>query len=282
MVLGKYDMVSELSSLWQQVFGDGEREVSFFFRNAWKPENTLAVTEDGRVVSALHLLPCRINLPGGSVQAHYLYAAATLPGFRGRGYMRGLLEQAARYGAQRGDWASVLLPGEPSLYDYYHKHGYRTVFGVRYCRVEREELPVVPVEKGQCVLTGWDCAVIRNRCLLPIKGSVLWEPLAVQFAINAQKYWGKRMVSSPRGYCLFQEDGLVQELMAKPGEEMALLAKAARLMTSESLRVRLPAKSPLLPGRGEIEPFGMMRPLRAGIAKGFPSDGSPYLGLTME
>lgn len=281
-LITEYGMQGQLAELWRTVFGDGKREVALFFRNAWRPENTLAVRENGRIVSALHILPCRMLLSGRTVQAHYIYAAATLPEFRGRGYMAQLLYLAGQYGQRRGDYASVLLPASASLYDFYHKFGYRTVFGVRENVLSREELlHQEPAAAGRIVLTGRDCAQLRNDCLHYMNGSILWDAQSVQFALWTQQCWKRGIAFTRNGYCLYDETG-VQELIAQPKSLLPLLRQAAAGCTSSELTVRLPVNSPLLSGQGKVVPHGMMRPLAPAAIADFPVDGTPYLGLTME
>ena len=84
------------------------------------------------------------------------------------------------------------------------------------------------------------------------------------------------------GYGLFTRKGMVQELMALPGEEKALLLQMQRAVSPHTLTLRLPVKSPLFPGKGTVCPHGMLRPLCREVVRGFPADGTPYLGLTME
>ena len=281
-LITKYGMQRQLAELWSTVFGDGKREVALFFRNTWRPENTLAVCQDGRIVSALHMLPCRMLLSGRTVQAHYIYAAATLPDFRGRGYMAQLLHLAGEYGQRRGDYASVLLPASASLYDFYHKFGYRTVFGVREVVLSREELlHQESTAAGRIVLTGRECVQLRNNCLHHMNGSILWDARSVQFALWTQQRWKRGTAFVRNGYCLYDETG-VQELMAPPKALLPLLRQAAADGTGPELTVRLPVNSPLLPGQGKVVPHGMMRPLHPAVITNFPVDGTPYLGLTME
>ena len=281
ITLSQYGMERSLAHIWHTSFGGGRRETDLFFRSCWRPENGLVLLADGKPAAALYLLPCRILLPSGPVQAHYLYAAATLPQYRGRGYMGYLLEAAARYGQRRGDAASVLLPGEPSLYEYYHRFGYRTVFGVREWQPEPDTFfQSLPREKT--ILTPRECAEIRSRCLEKQVGSVLWDVRSVQFALWVQRKWGQGTVFTKNGYGLFTRKGMVQELMALPGEEKALLLQMQRAVSPHTLTLRLPVKSPLFPGKGTVCPHGMLRPLCREVVRGFPADGTPYLGLTME
>ncbi len=280
---GHWGMEKQLAALWREAFGDGQRETALFFRNRWRPHDCLVVEEKGRVVSALYLLPCKIKAAGREWQAHYIYGAATLQAFRGKGYMSALLEAAGRAGQDRGDYASVLLPGEESLYEFYHRFGYRTVFGVEEITLSREEVFArCPEPPSSQVLTGRECAALRNQCLQGRSGSVIWDAPAVQYALWVHCLAKGDSFFVPGGYCLFTQDGVVQEWMGEPAAAWQALAGAFRQTGRDSLQVRLPVGSPLLPQRGKVRPWGMLRPLQPSVLAGFPANGSPYLGLTME
>lgn len=96
----------------------------WIFDRVWQPENTLYVREGGRIVSSLQMIPCELRLGEERFAAHYIYAAATLPRYQGRGLMAGLLEEAAQEGVRRGQAYSVLITQEDSLLDYYARFGY--------------------------------------------------------------------------------------------------------------------------------------------------------------
>lgn len=280
---GRWGMEKQLAALWREAFGDGERETALFFRNRWRPQDTLVMEENGRVVSALYLLPCQMETAGGKVQAHYIYGAATLQSFRGRGYMGALVEAAGRAGQARGDYASVLLPGEEGLYEFYRRFGYRTVFGVEELTLSREEiLARCPHSASSRILTGWECAAVRDQCLQGRKGAVLWDAPAAQYALWVHHMAKGETVFVPGGYCLFTHEGVVQEWMGRAPAAWQALAEALRQTGRDALQVRLPVGSPLLPQRGKVRPWGMMRPLQPSVLAGFPANGTPYLGLTME
>ncbi len=103
---------------------DGPEFWQWIFDRVWQSENTLSVRADGRIVSSLQMIPCTLRLGEVRFAAHYIYAAATLPQWQGRGLMEGLLEEAARDGARRGQDFSVLITQEDSLLDYYARFGY--------------------------------------------------------------------------------------------------------------------------------------------------------------
>ena len=74
---------------------------------------------------------CRSGMrrQGRSLPVQYIYAAATLPAYRGRGVLRCLAESRAfEVGRSRGQAASFLRPASQGLTDYYTQFGYRPFF----------------------------------------------------------------------------------------------------------------------------------------------------------
>ena len=95
-------------------------------RGPYRPGNTL-VQRDGEVIAAsLQMIPLELEIGGGACPAHYIYAAATLPQYRGAGRMASLLTQAAEEGRARGQQYSILIVQEPGLLRFYEKNGYRS------------------------------------------------------------------------------------------------------------------------------------------------------------
>lgn len=78
-------------------------------------------TED-KVASMLFLLPIELTVDGKKINGSYLYAAATAPEYRSRGFMGRLLERAK----EECDFI-LLRPAESSLIDYYASFGFQNV-----------------------------------------------------------------------------------------------------------------------------------------------------------
>lgn len=119
----------QLLHLYRQCFP--EDDISFwdwFFAQVYRPENTLVLREQGKIVASLQMLPCKMKLKDRLFEAHYIYAAATLPAWQGKGLMARLLAQAAEEGLRRGQAFSVLITQEDSLMDYYARFGYQNRF----------------------------------------------------------------------------------------------------------------------------------------------------------
>lgn len=75
----------------------------------------LLLLEDGRLASMLALLPVSLSLPGGvEASGRYVYALATDPSMRGKGYGRQLLHYVDGFLSSRGSDCVTVVPAEPS------------------------------------------------------------------------------------------------------------------------------------------------------------------------
>lgn len=110
-----------LRSLWKEAFGDGEDFLDRFFGVAFAPDRARCVTDaDGEAAAALYWLDA--TLEGKRIA--YLYAIATRRAYRGRGLCRDLMRDVHALLRARGYAAALLVPSEPSLFDFYAKMGY--------------------------------------------------------------------------------------------------------------------------------------------------------------
>lgn len=143
-----------LTRLWQACFGDTEAEVRAFWQALFDCTPVyLRRAPDGSPAAMLCALPAElVGDDGEAVPAAYLYAVCTAPALRGRGHCRLLLQEAEQDLKRQGIRAAVLVPAEESLFGFYARFGYRTVFT---CRTE-----TVPAARGDCSITpltpdGW-------------------------------------------------------------------------------------------------------------------------------
>jgi GNAT superfamily N-acetyltransferase len=114
--------------IWRACFGDEESYVRFFWENCFPLCRGLAYEADGRVVSMLFLLPCALAHKKMYLPAEYVYAVATLPEYRGRGYAAALVREAGLLAQTEGKSALCLRPADEGLYGYYAKLGFVKAF----------------------------------------------------------------------------------------------------------------------------------------------------------
>ena len=111
---------AECRALWIEVFGDEREEVDRFLIDIHREDNLLMHSENGRVVAMLNIVA--IDTDYGPTA--YLYAIATAPDFRGKGYAGALISKAIELSRAREYKAVMLIPSESSLVEYYKRFGF--------------------------------------------------------------------------------------------------------------------------------------------------------------
>lgn len=289
----------EIAQLWQACFGERREAIDYFLERVFAPEHCLVHVEDSRVVAMVHMLPARMVHEEATVQVHYIYAAATDPGFRSRGLMGALLEQAFSYGETRGDACSFLLPSEPSLYDYYGRHGYVPYFRTRFAEVCVDELGLPAPEAEGFTASSVDnlpqlesARRLRDSQLAEDVGSIIWPFSYLDYAAKVNSIYSGQTLALwdregvLRGYALHSPvaEGSVEisEVISGKGSWREMLRYVSRTTGANRLRLRLAENSPILSGLGEVKSFGMARPLGNFMLPGVIPGRSPYIGLTLD
>ena len=109
-----------LRELWKRSFGDGDPFLDDFFRTGFSPDRCRCLVCDGTVAAALYWFDCRYE---GRTYA-YLYAVATHPDYRRRGFIRSLMEDTHRELKDRGYAGAMLVPADEGLRQMYAAMGY--------------------------------------------------------------------------------------------------------------------------------------------------------------
>ncbi|SHH75192.1 Acetyltransferase (GNAT) domain-containing protein [Sporobacter termitidis DSM 10068] len=135
---------SALKALWRAVFGDDPADIDHFFETYFSPELTAVIDEDKTPVSAAYILPVgRLVRPGRTpVDCAMIYAVATQPACRGRGYGEAVTGAAGNLAVKRGFPAVVLKPADDGLFDFYgQRSDFREFFDVYEYRYRPSALP---------------------------------------------------------------------------------------------------------------------------------------------
>ena len=156
--------IPQLRSLWKEAVGDEDAFLDLFFDTGFSPDRCRCVTQDGEVLAALYWFDCSWE---GKPLA-YLYAVATGKRYRGQGLCHRLMESTHEHLKYLGYAGAVLVPGEPSLFDFYEKMGYQAFGLVEDFSCDAAQ-PSTPLRKVDAL----EYAQLR-RCLLP-KGGILQE-----------------------------------------------------------------------------------------------------------
>lgn len=118
----------QIIDLWRTCFGDPEASIRLYFERVYKDENTMTLEREGRIVSALQILPYSMTFEGDEIPVAYVSGVCTAPDDREKGYMRQLMRTALVEMERRGFAITALIPAESWLFDYYRQFGYTEVF----------------------------------------------------------------------------------------------------------------------------------------------------------
>ncbi len=111
----------QIKKLWKDTFGDSDESVDKFLNEYIAC--VLLYKEGKKLLGMLSMLPVKAEEKKG----RYIYAVATDRLVRGRGISTALLEFVNKYIKENGEFFSVLVPAEESLFDFYKKRGYSTI-----------------------------------------------------------------------------------------------------------------------------------------------------------
>ncbi|MGN0142774.1 MAG: GNAT family N-acetyltransferase [Roseburia sp.] len=216
--------------LWQTCFGDGEAYIDFYLTRRMDWETMLVIYEDGIPVSMASFLPAEYVTGGEYIPAWYVYAVATLPEYRGRGYAGEIIECAKRL----FQGPLVLMPAEDSLVAFYERLGFVQSFGdSRAARLPSADARLalkakLPPADADAALkegrtgtgTGTETAKIvglrevtpeeylRTRdARLFCEGYVRWDEAAIRYAMDINRFLGGDAVG-----CI-SEDGRLTDVV---------------------------------------------------------------------
>ena len=117
------DKKQQIVNLWRTCFGDSEAFISLYFDRVYKDENAMTIEKDGKIVSALQIVPYTMTYLGTEISVGYISGACTTPEERGQGLMRQLLQETFEEMERREIAISALIPADPWLFDYYREQG---------------------------------------------------------------------------------------------------------------------------------------------------------------
>ena len=120
----------EIKAVWNKCFSEDIRFNEFFFKNVYNYENTLVNIHHNTIVSVLQRMYYDIDnyKQGELMTLTYLYGIATLPEYRGNGYMKELINKSFELDIAKGISGTILIPANKNLFSFYGKFDFRTIF----------------------------------------------------------------------------------------------------------------------------------------------------------
>ena len=119
---------NSIKELWKEAFGDSDEFIDSFLERFHTPGRMLAVWENGKLLSMLHVLPFVFE----GYRAGYIYGVATAQDERDKGHATRLMQLAVEQARRDGLDALVTIPASESLRGYYARLGFRGRYPVTF------------------------------------------------------------------------------------------------------------------------------------------------------
>lgn len=219
-----------IAQIWKTCFGDEEEYIDFYLENRMTEDNMFIICENGRAVSMASFLPVRYLWDGEYVDARYVYAVATLPEYRRRGYAARILQFAHEHYGQ----PLILALAEERLARYYERMGFSRAFPDTRERFEQdvEALALPEAEYSMSPITAEEYVRLRNeKCAR--EGYVSWDESAVSYMMELCARYGGQTVAVRRG-----EDASEDILMYQKEDETLVIVETS--LEADGLQELLP------------------------------------------
>ena len=276
--------IPSLKQIWSICFNEPQEAIDLFFENKFNNKNCVVLEVENKIVSALYMLDATIVLNDKIYPCYYLYAAGTLPSYRGLKYMTQLINYSNDLAFKNGKDFSFLLPASKSLYGYYGKLGYKRFFKQKIVVLQNEDMKKYKVSFKKEEISLDSVNNLRYNFLLDKEGSIMWSKESIKYAILINEAYNGKTVFAKEGYaiCIPQdsENLIITELISSNSSFDNLIgAIYSNFPSYDYYHFRLPAFDNHFKNGKNID-FGMIKVLNKNI--NLNDKSNPYLGLTLD
>ena len=268
--------VPRLKELWKLAFGDDDTYIDHFFTRYYTPERMLVLEEAGAVqaMTAWFDMPLAFS-DGTQHPSAYLYAVATHPDCRGKGFAGQLLAFADQWLGAYGFACLTTVPARPDLHVFFAQNGFEECFAL-----EQRDAPPQTQTDSVCLsaVSAGQYAALREQLLAGTDHVVYSESaLEYQAGVCALSCGGLYQVGEHGCTCVevAGDEVFVKELLCPPQEQQAALAALSAKHPAKRYWVRTPYD-----GQGEPWAFAMVKWLSP--APQWNKKTPPYLGLAFD
>ena len=281
--LSRKDDLNDIVILWNEAFGDSEDDIKFFLDSRYIPENTVVFECDGRIVSVLFLLDGMMHINGCDYSSYYLYAACTLKDYRGKGIMSDMLGFAKSLSISRNKQFIILKPGEKSLYGYYEKYGYKSVFTKKIIEINGNINAVEEIKSENNITS----EILNSRDnMLYNTDYFKWDSDAIKFAISHHIHFGGECFLNSNGYILYYINDKVlfvkESTLADKTEFLNVISHLKNQFKTDSVIADLPYDYKIPCDKSEISDSGMILPLNNNAENLISDSNNAYLNLALD
>lgn len=114
--------------LWNICFSEDENFSNWFFTNKFEFENTLVYENNNEILAMLQRIPYKLKNIGNVT---YIYGVCTNPKYRKNGIMKEMFKYLSYIDKKDNFKASILIPQENWLFDFYDKFEYKKLFYIQ-------------------------------------------------------------------------------------------------------------------------------------------------------
>ncbi len=248
------------NEIWTEAFGGEAGEAEYYINGFVGLENQFVAEEAGEVIALLSAVPCVY----GSWRGAYFFALATKTRCRGRGVMARLMAYAEEACKHAGLHFSCLIPASGSLFGYYEKQGYHTVFLRALC-VAAAGLGGLVATYSEKPLEAQALDGLR-RHYLP-GGALQFEPRPLGYLLEMPAGEGYTLGVTAGAYAVYKKQGqvlaLAECMAADETEAKALILALCSARGCQTAALTLPPQSDLFAGRGWLQPAAQVKAFTA-------------------
>ncbi len=276
--------IPQLKELWHLCFGDEQPYIDFYYQQGFALNQTLVLQAGQTLACMLTLMPCQIKAGAQTFLLQYVYAVATHPSMRGKGFSTRLLEFAQKEATAAGVDYLFLTPASQSLFGYYGKRGYQTFFDKRVGKlsasdvVQSQTLLPKPLPPAQFYK-------VRTRFLQTLGPYLDWGEAGTLYRAKELLQTGAQILTfsdfSLQGLCAcynIEKTAYIKELLCAPGYEGACVKAVLAHLGCQEAVVFTHVGSTWRPGDFETKPYAML----CAAAKQTLPDMQVYMNLCLD